>query len=145
MASVRNTVSGENAWLPALHWRVLLVLTRHSLDISHTILFWVTFYSNCYIFGVFLFIPWCGFFGPEISQDWESCIKALWKAAIHISDKNITNKIHKKCHRCHISDPRGYPLECQRENEMSNPESLNFKGIFKKDAICFPKVKQQEK
>lgn len=77
MASVRNTGRGENARLPALHWRVLLVLTRHSLNISHTILFWVPFYSNYYIFGVFLFIPWCGFFSPEIMQDSESPVLRL--------------------------------------------------------------------
>lgn len=77
MASVRNTRSGENVWLRTLHWRVLLVLTRHCLNISHTILFWVPFYSNYYIFGVFLFIPWCGFFGPEIMQDSESPVLRL--------------------------------------------------------------------
>lgn len=78
-------------------------------------------------------------------QDSESPVLRLsGKGPIHIYDKNITNKIQRNCHRCHISDPGGYPyhhhpFECQHENEMSNPESLNFKGIFKKMPSAFQK------
>lgn len=67
-----------------------------------TILFWVPFYSNYYISGVFLFIPCCGFFSPEIMQDSEHPVLRLsQKTTVYIYDKNITNKIHKKCHGCH--------------------------------------------
>lgn len=31
------------------------------------------------------------------------------------------------------------PFECQHKNEMSNPESMNFQGIFKKMPSAFQK------
>lgn len=50
------------------------------------------------------------FFSPEITQDSEnSVLKLSGKARGQISDKNTTNKIHKKYPRCPFSDPGGYP------------------------------------
>lgn len=110
-----------------------------------TILFWVPFYSNYYIFGVFLFIPCCGFFSPEIMQDSEHPVLRLsGKTTVYSYDKNITNKIHKKCHECHISDPGGYPLWIPTWEWNEQLGELKFQGYFKKDAICFPNTKQQQ-
>lgn len=94
-----------------------------------TILFWVPFYLNCYILGGFLFIPCCGFLGPEIMQDSESpVLRPPGKATIYIYDKNIANKIHKKCRGCHISDPGGHPRWMPTRKCNEQPGELAFQG-----------------
>lgn len=71
------------------------------------------------IFGSFLFklLHFWGFSFYTLLwfQFWNSMqgsespiIRLSGKATVHIYDKNITNKIHTKCHRCHISDPGGW-------------------------------------
>lgn len=95
--------------------------------------------------GGVLFIPCCGFFGPEIMQDSENPVLRLsGKATVYIYDKNITNEIHKQCHRCHIWDSGGCLLWMPTWKWNEQPKELKSQGYFLKDAICFPKAKEQQ-
>lgn len=129
--SIRNRKTGENALLTALYWRFSLVLPYHSLNISLPSYFGFLFIQTTTFLGFFLFIPCCGFFNPEIMQDSKSPVLRLsGKTTVYIYDKNITNKIHKKCHGCHISDPGGYPLWIPTWEWNDQPGELKFQGYF---------------